>query len=120
MASVTIELDGNELWSAVFGSGFESDPVNRHWLKDYSFGKDTTWNKAGIVTIEYITEADENIVHTRDLDVNDLAQALSYAIQNGYRHVPCGGAIGIDFDDYDSCVADIILQLAIYGKEVFA
>lgn len=120
MASVIIELDDNELWGSVFGSGFDCDPVNRHWLKDYSFGKDTTWNKAGTVTIEHITEADEDIVHTQLLTVNDLARALSYAIQEGYRHVPCGGAIGTDLDDFDSCVADIILQLAIYGKEVFA
>lgn len=114
---VTLDIDANELWSAVFGSGFESDPVTRQWLMDYEFVSGD-WDEAGVVKVSYINE-DEETEH-KNFNAKDLAAALSTAMAKNYYHVPCGGKIDADFDNYDSCVGDILMQVMVYGEEVFA
>ena len=119
MVTVTVEIEADDLWSAVFGSGFESDPVSLAWLVDYSF-VEGDWDKSGIVKITYRNAEDEEVAESKTYNVQDLAAALSNAIARGYRHVPCGGKIDADFDNYDACVGELLLQIMVYGEEVFA
>ena len=118
MADIILHLDSNTLWSAIWGSGFEDDPVVRNYLVDYKFAVGT-WDKAGSVDVTYIDETDEDKHLTKRLNIDDFANALSKAIPN-YHHSPCGGNITTDTDDWDACIADLLLQLALYGKEVWA
>lgn len=136
MATIQLHIDNQELWSNLWGSGYELDPVNRNWLvhEEYNNGAEwNKWDKYADVTIWYIPEgADEQDEKywrkdtfkqhcaSKRVHVDTIATALSKAIEEGYRHVPCGGRITHDFEDWDSCVGDIILQLIAYGKEVWA
>lgn len=127
MANITIELDDTELWSAVFGSAWDEDPVAHSWCMGYQFIGGADWETVGMVCIQYIPEGgneddceDESKWDTVTLGIKDIERGLSIAVKEGYRHVPCGGNIGWDFEDYDSCVGELILQLAVYGKEVWA
>jgi hypothetical protein len=133
MATIKLEVDSNELWSQVWGSGYESDPVNRNWLMNTTFKQGAEWDKMGEATIWYIPEdgdeSDEKYwdeehyqehCKSKDVTITEIEDALSLAMQEGYRHVPCGGKIDTDFDRWDSCVGDILLQLIVYGKEVWA
>jgi hypothetical protein len=117
--TVIVEIEADDLWSAVFGSAFESDPVSRAWLVDYSF-VEGDWDKSGIVQITYRGGHFAEVESSKMFNVQDLAAALSTAIARGYRHVPCGGKIDADFDNYDACVGDLLLQIMVYGEEVFA
>jgi len=132
MATITLEIDSDEMWGALWGSGFESDPVSRNWLMTYEY-IEGNWDKAGVTRVYYIPEDgdcddpkywDEDEYkqhcHTKDLTLADLERALSYAMKEGYNHVPCGGKIDTNTDNWDSCVADILLQIMVYGKEVYA
>lgn len=127
MATITInhEISDLELWSSIWGSGFETDPVARNYLMSYEFISGT-WENLGVVEIKYVDEhdpsegEDESKWLTKWLTIEDLTNALQLAMSEGYRHVPCGGAIDTDTDRWDACVADIIIQLALYGKEVWA
>lgn len=109
-----VELNAEELWSAVWGSGFESDPVTRNWLKQYTF-VEGDWDRLGVVQIWTHEDGDLGT-----FTVDDLANALAIAVNGGYHHVPCGGRISTDLDEIDSCVADLLLQLMVYGEERYA
>jgi hypothetical protein len=113
---VTVDVPSKELWSSVFGSGFESDPVNDAWLAGLRF-IEGSWDVPGLIELEYLGEDEKR--HKQTYNVHDLAGALSTAVSKGYRHSPCGGMIGVDFSDYDSCVADLLLQVMVYGELVY-
>jgi len=123
--TTTHEVLDQELWSYMWGSGFESDPVTRNYLMSMEF-IEGDWETIGTVEIGYVAEdddtegEDEDKWLTKRLNVEDITTALTKAMSEGYHHVPCGGKIGVDFDDWDACISDIILQLALYGKEVWA
>ena len=114
---IPIEVPAEELWSAVFGSGFESDPVSNEWLRGFRF-IEGSWDIPGLVAIEYIDK--EGKVKSNYYTAHDLAGALGVAMSKEYNHFPCGGKIDMDFSNYDSCVADLLLQVMVYGEEVFA
>ncbi len=113
---VTVEVPAEELWSAVFGSNFESDAVNGAWLKGVRFIQGT-WDVPGLVELEYIDEDEKT--HKQFYSAHDLAGALSMAIKRGYNHAPCGGKIDMDFSNYDACVGDLLLQVMVYGELVY-
>jgi len=114
---IPIEVPAEELWSAVFGSGFESDPVSSEWLKGFRF-IEGSWDVPGLVELWYINK--EGSFQKSFYTAHDLAGALGVAMSKEYNHVPCGGKVGMDFSNYDSCVADLLLQVMVYGEEVFA
>ena len=114
---IPVEVPAEELWSAVFGSGFESDPVSSEWLKGFRF-IEGSWDVPGLVELWYINK--EGSFQKSFYTAHDLASALGVAMSKEYNHVPCGGKIGMDFSNYDSCVADLLLQVMVYGEETFA
>ena len=113
---INVEVPAEELWSAVFGSGFESDTVNNVWLRGVRFIQGT-WDIPGLVELEYIDEDEKT--HKQFYSAHDLAGALSAAIKKGYNHSPCGGKIDMDFSNYDACVGDLLLQVMVYGELVY-
>ena len=113
---ITVEVPAEELWGAVFGSGFESDAVNDTWLRGVRFIQGT-WDVPGLVELEYIDEDEKT--HKQFYSAHDLAGALSTAIAKGYGHAPCGGKIDMDFSNYDACVGDLLLQVMVYGELVY-
>ena len=114
---ITVDVEAEELWSSVFGSGFESDPVNDEWLRGFRFIQGD-WETPGLIELDYLGEDEK--YHKQTYNVHDLAAALSTAIAKSYHHVPCGGKIDADFSNYDSCVGDLLLQVMVYGEETFA
>ena len=114
---IPVEVPAEELWSAVFGSGFESDPVSSEWLKGFRF-IEGSWDVPGLVELWYINK--EGSFQKSFYTAHDLASALGVAMSKEYNHVPCGGKVGMDFSNYDSCVADLLLQVMVYGEETFA
>ena len=134
MLTINIELpvDAEELWSQLFGCGYESDPVNHNWLMNTEFAQGSGWDKMGVATIWYIPEDGDDqdekywgddykdYCDSKIVTIKEVSQALSKAMLEGYNHVPCGGKIDTDFNRWDSCVGDILLQLICYGKEVWA
>ena len=116
--TVSIPIDTDELWYAVFGSGWE----NHDWWSKIVYKGDTAWDKAGKVILSIANpEGDSNgksRVVTRTLDVEDLKRALSITMAKGYRDACTGRSEWLSFE-YDSCEGDAILQVAIFGEVIY-
>ena len=132
MATIKLEVDSNELREMFWGSGFESDPVTRNWLMRAEYLGNTKWDKIGKVRLWYIPEDGDyeddkywsedyqEHCHSKDVSLEDIEDALSFSMNKPYYHVPCGGRIDTDFERWDSCVTALLLQVMVYGKEVYA
>ena len=83
--SIKYELEDQELWSAMWGSGFESDPVTRNYLMSLDF-IEGDWETVGMVKVGYVdpkddTEGeDETKWLTQSLNIVDLVEALELAM----------------------------------------
>lgn len=120
MATIEIHMDDADLWSEIFGGGWESDPVSNEWIHGIAFdGGD--WNIPCVATVGYYPEGqddDDPKLEKKDLTVDDLAKALSVAIAKEMHH--CDTMFSTDTTHWDSCVADVVLQLAVLGEYRFA
>ena len=108
------EIESQKLWDAVAGSG-----VYYEWfrsLEGLEFGqppcevKVTAWDphsKGG---------DSENL--TKTITVDAMFRAFVALVKAGYSH--CGVPFGPDvLEDPDACVADLILQVAVYGEVTY-
>lgn len=128
MASVSIRVDDQELWSNLFGSGFETE--SRIWLSRIEYLRDTSWDKFGGALLWHVPQdedVDDDKYFGQDyqkhcdstiVTIGAIAEALSDAIMRGYAH--CGDKIDLDFDNWDACVGDVLLQIVCYGDVIFA
>jgi hypothetical protein len=103
--------DKNDLWSEVFGSGWEHSP----WWVDIDLGEGG-WEKHGTAVIEYLNPDDPEEVKalTKTITVVDLANAVSALTEIGWTH--CGGNA---IHDSDWCTSDAVLQFAVFGEFIY-
>jgi hypothetical protein len=108
MAIINIEVDDKELWSAVFGSAFES--FGNHWW-EIEYQKGTNWENVGKVKLvafdEVTMEKTEKIV-----GIEDLVKALPIANKQVSMDL-------LDFDNYDAICGDAVLQVAVLGEVIY-
>ena len=108
MAEITIQIDEQELWDAVFGSAFES--FGSHWY-EIEYLADTKWDKIGkvrLVAIDEMTlEKTEKVV-----GIEELLKALPIANEQVFMDL-------YDLDDYDAICGDAVLQVAVLGEVVY-
>ncbi len=116
--TIDTEHKKQDLWEATMGSGWESDPVINAFCTNVEYFGDTDWDKIGTFKLTYYNEDEEEREIT--LGIADLERGLRVCMDKHYRHVPCGGVIDTDFDNWDSCVASLVIQVAIFGEEVYA
>lgn len=105
-----------DLWSATFGSSGEEFP----WWEKISFTSGN-WETPGkaIVVGEDPEDEDARIICV--VGTTDIRRAYNKACHAGMVDACTGHPINdMDVSDFDACVADLILQLAVYGKEVYA
>jgi hypothetical protein len=108
MAEITIQIDEQELWDAVFGSAFES--FGTHW-HEIEYLNNTKWDKIGkvrLVAIDEMTlEKTEKVV-----GIEELLKALPIANKQVSMDL-------YDLDDYDAICGDAVLQVAVLGEVVY-
>ena len=108
--TITIELDKDELASNVY---------DNLWRNSSPWIEETNWdwqNHNDLVTVVHEDGESDGYVKT-DVTTEMLAKGLQYLVKSGHGH--CGVGITVDFDDWDACVSDMVLQSAIFGKVVF-
>lgn len=108
---ICIPRDKDDLWSEVFGSGWEHMP----WWRDAKY-LEGSWDKHGQVIMKFLDPDDptESTTATKRVNIVDIANAYSSLMSTGYTH--CGGC---SLDDADSCTADAVLQVAVFGELVY-
>ena len=109
MATISFEIDDQELWSTVFGSSPFSFGRGE-WFPEAEFLGEADWETVGQIDIVGIDE--DGTRKRKILDVHDLASALPIA--NKQVHMDL-----FNLDKYDSICADAVLQVAMFGKVIY-
>jgi hypothetical protein len=106
--TISVEINKQELWDAVFGSAFES--FGTHWHEIEYLG-DTSWDVIGQVRLVAIDEV--SLLKTEKVvGIEELAKALPIANEQVSMDL-------FDFDDYDAICGDAVLQVAVLGEVVY-
>ena len=112
--TISVTIDEQELWDAVAGSG-----SYYQWfqvLNGLRFGESPRDVK--VVAWDPQSPGGDSATLMKIITVKDMALALERLIHKGYSH--CGIPFGLNvISDPDSCVADLILQVAVYGDVVY-
>ena len=102
-----MNIDENEMWSAVFGSAFDS--FGSHWYEvEYLEGD---WDKIGKVRLVIQDETDGSLTEAV-VGLEEVAKALSIADKQVHMNL-------FDFDNYDAICGDAILQVCVLGEVVY-
>jgi hypothetical protein len=110
-----IEIDGGELMASVFDNLWRSSSP---WLVEYAYGEDK--NKLVPVTYDnpnYDPKTGEPETLTKGVGQAQLIEAYGKLLKDGKFH--CGEPVPCNLDHWDTCVADYVLQYALFGKLVF-
>jgi hypothetical protein len=121
MSVIEIKVDDQELWSACFGSGYETDPVVTNWV-DTVEHLTGDWDKIGTIKVTYAPEGFDDFtdgeLSEKIIDQEVFLQAVTKMVTDGYQH--CGHTMDLNTENWDVCVTDVILQLAVLGEYTFA
>jgi len=113
------EIDINELLDSVYNNLWTSSSP---WVESIEYDwQDENRADVPVPVVCWNTEADfydhpDNHL-TKVLNKHDILNAFSKVVSGKFYH--CGYRITADFDDWDSCCADTIMQVALYGEVVF-
>lgn len=108
------DYETSELWSAVMGSGWET----WSWWQSVRY-LEGDWDIPGRVQVSISDpddpDADIDIVQ---VDLDALILAVKTVAAGNYVDA-CTGR-DIDWEDVDACVGDLVMQIAVLGKETYA
>jgi hypothetical protein len=107
--TTTIEIDNAELMDNVFDGIFVSTSP---WVYRFSYG---SYDEDPIVPVEFDNGEGGEAMMLVGPDA--LARGWGWLVENGWHH--CGEPITLDFDCFDACVTDMILQVAIFGRVIY-
>lgn len=114
MGTIEIEVSNYALWEAVFGSDlYGAGP----WWQRLIYHGDADYETIGLVEVWVDDPDDEEQVLKVKVGIDDLIKALQIVYQKGTTH--CGGIFVGNLDDPDSCTADYLLQIAIFGDVIY-
>jgi hypothetical protein len=108
---VMTPVNRDELWSSIFGSGYEYSTEG--WLYSIDF-TEGDWEKHGVAVVKY-EDPDTGTATRRTLTIADLANAVSDLNEQGWTH--CDGCVILEDDD--ACVGDAVIQQALFGDLIF-
>ena len=110
----SITMDATELWSAVMGSGWETHP----WWYSVKY-LEGDWDVPGRVQVA-VSNPDhpDSDIDITQVDLDALILAVKVVAAGDYVDA-CTGQ-DIDWEDIDSCVGDLVMQIAVLGEEVYA
>lgn len=109
----SVTLDADDLWSAVMGSGWETWP----WWQSVKY-LEGDWDVPGRVQVSIDDPDAEDAALVRVITLSALIDAVHTVNERGFVDLCTGRPI--DWEDLDACVGDLVLQIAIFGKEIYA
>jgi hypothetical protein len=107
--TIPVTVNAQDMWSSVFGSGWEYSPV-RITVK---YGEGADWETMGTAQVTIGDDAEER--KTATITVQELAEAYGKLVAIGYHH--CGAPISLE--DMDACSSFDVLQMAVFGELVY-
>jgi hypothetical protein len=106
--NIPVTIDGEELWSETFGSGWEyaQAPIK------VTFKDEAEWDKPGLALVK-IHNGEE--WQKAELSMWSLATAYAKLAEIGYHH--CGAPLTLG--DFDACASFDMLQMAVFGELIY-
>ena len=111
--SVKTQVNSRELMSAVFFGIWRSTSP---WFHPFAYDEDE-YTPGMRVSIVAEDPDDQSKSIRKDVNASMLASGLEHLIGRGAGH--CGEKITADLDEWDACVSDQVLQVAIYGDVIY-
>lgn len=118
--SIEVEVDPEELWSSTFGSGFET----WSWWRSVEFLDKADWDNPGKVRLKIADPDHEEFsgkVKQRTVDMDRLLWAVGQAAATCVD--ACTGepiTLRKGRVDFDACVGDCVLQIAVLGRVMYS
>lgn len=119
--TIAVEVDSKALWEATFGSGWDCDPVMKSFCVSAEYLGEADWETIGEVKFTYYKQDDfyDGKPSEIILGIADIERGFQIALTRSLRDSCCGDAISTDFWSWDACVGTTVLQLAIFGEEIY-
>lgn len=114
--SMGVEVDPHELWESTFGSSFEQ----WEWWRSVEYLDGADWDKPGMVRLGIDDPTGVEDTYTLVVTMPRLLQAVEQAV-NTCVDACTGQPINVKKGevDFDACVGDCILQIAVLGEVVY-
>jgi hypothetical protein len=109
-------IDKQAIWENTFGTSGESFS----WWREVTFLDDADWNKPGRVRLGIEHPDDASKTGVKTLGIDEIVAAAIKASETCVD--PCTGSkIDVNGDDidWDACVSDCVLQIAVLGEVVY-
>lgn len=110
-ATITKTYAGKDIWDAVVGCDFAN---MRYWVQNLELD---TWQEPCNLTLEHLPLEGGEELQTSIVTPDQLSDAFAVLVAKGWTH--CGGYSLAELDEADSCLADLVIQQAIFGEQVF-
>jgi hypothetical protein len=108
--TIPVQVDAAELWSNVFGSGWDS----WWWWRGVKYLGSADWDKPGLVSITAadpeLWDDERDATITKTFSITDLTKSVAWWME---RHPEQ------DIEDFDGDSGDCIVQHMIYGEVVW-
>lgn len=112
--TVPVTLDAVDLWSAVMGSGWETFSW---WLGTEFLTGD--WDQPGRLRVWVPSPDDQDDRVDEVITLDHITRALQTFVTNGYRDACTGRPIDLADLDFDACVGDSLMQIAVFGESIY-
>lgn len=109
-ATITKTYNGKDIWDAVVGCDFAG---MKYWVQSLEMD---TWQEPCDLTLEHLPQDGEELT-TTVITPDQLSDAFAVLVSKGWTH--CGGYSIAELDEADACLADLVIQQAIFGEQVY-
>ena len=110
-ATITKTYKGKDIWDAVVGFDFAN---MRYWVQTVDY---EGWQEPCDITLQHQPKDGGEELQTSTVTPDQLVDAYAFLVANNWTH--CGGYSLRELDEADSCLADLVIQQAIFGEQVF-
>lgn len=101
-----IPIEKDDLWSDVFGSGWEMMP----WWQGIGYEGEADWETPGVARLTIYTDMDtDDTCDTVTVDMDSLVKAVALAVKSVHPSM-------CNLEDIDAEFGDVILQCAVLGE----
>jgi hypothetical protein len=114
MVTIPMQVNAQDLWESTWGSGFET----WSWWRRLDYVGDAAWDVIGKVKLGVTDPNDpsERKIKTKTIGLDDIVAAVAglAAVQPTVWGTPV-----TDFESWDACVSDAVLQFAVFGEVIY-
>jgi len=111
MITLARNFNEAELWEAIVGCDFTT---SRYWVSSFNLDWEDEWSS---FPVTHLSKEDEGEQVTTTVTKEMLLSGLEKMLNAKQTHC---GSYPMDYEDYDACFGDFVLQYAIFGEMIYS